>query len=177
MVVQFSLTRLANKFFNFNLDGWNGVGHWSYAGDSFPVLVDDEFGEIPLDPGTQEAALLLLQPFPQRCCIFTIHFHLCKHVKGGSLGGGKCFDIRFAAWFLGPKLVAWESKNGQLASFATVLFVQGLQLSIVDLGFSSLACHIHHNASPSLVDAKVNLFPINVLDSEVVETGRGSSAN
>jgi len=172
-----SLTRLANKFLNLNLDGWNGVGHWSDAGDGFPVLVDDEFGEIPLDPRTQETALLLLQPFPQRCCVFTIHIHLCKHVKGGSLGGGKCFDIRLAAWLLGPKLVAWESKNGQLASFAAVLLVQGLQLSIVDLGLSSSACHIHHDTGPSLVHAKVHLLSINVLDGEIMKTGRGSSAH
>jgi len=86
------------------------------------------------------------------------------------LRGRKCFDIRVTAWFLGPKLVAWESKDGQLASFAAVLLVQGLQLSIVDLGLSSLARHIHHHASPSLVHAKVHLFPINVLDSEVMET-------
>jgi len=61
MVVSvFSLTRLANKFLNLNLNGWNGVGHWSNSGDGFPVLVDDKFGEIPLDPRTQETALLLL---------------------------------------------------------------------------------------------------------------------
>ena len=73
-----SLTRLPDKFFNFKLDGWYGIRHWSDAGDGFPVLVDDKFGEIPLDPGTEKAALLLLQPFPQRCCIFTIHIHLAS---------------------------------------------------------------------------------------------------
>jgi len=86
------------------------------------------------------------------------------------LRGCKCFDIRVAAWFLGPKLVAGKSKDGQLASFTAVLFVQGLQLSIVDLGLSSLAGHIHHHASPSLVHAKVHLFPIDVLDREIMET-------
>lgn len=30
-------------------------------------------------------------------CLKNIRFHLCKHVKGGSLGGGKCFDIRVAS--------------------------------------------------------------------------------
>ena len=153
----FSLTRLPDNFFNFSLDGWYGVRHWPNTGDSFPVWVNDEFGEIPLDPRTQKASLLLLQPFPQRCCVVTIHVHLaiwvswkcnlhrqtdlimatlffqkffwsksqkprkvcqqlilfessrllclknirrhlCKHVKGGSLWGGKGFDIGVAAW-------------------------------------------------------------------------------
>ena len=73
----YSLTaRLSDQFLHFNLNGWDRVGHWSNTGDGFSVLVDDKFGEVPLDPRTQEAALLLLQPFPQWRCVATIHIHL-----------------------------------------------------------------------------------------------------
>ena len=77
----FSLPRLPDNFFNFSLDGWYGVRHWPNTGDSFPVWVNDEFGEIPLDPRTQKASLLLLQPFPQWCCVVTIHVHLAIWVS------------------------------------------------------------------------------------------------
>ena len=73
----YSLTpRLPDKFLDLNLDGWDGVGHWSNPCNGFPVLVDDKLGEVPLDPRAQEAALLLLQPFPQWSCVVTIHIHL-----------------------------------------------------------------------------------------------------
>ena len=70
------LPRLPDKFLNFNLHGGDRVGHRSNPGDSFPALVDNKLGEIPLDPGTQEAALLLLQPFPQWRRVFAIDIHL-----------------------------------------------------------------------------------------------------
>ena len=120
MVVQFSLARLANKFFNFNLDGWNGVGHWSYAGDSFPVLVDDEFGEIPLDPGTQEAALLLLQPFPQGCCIFTIHIHLAS-LKIGWQWNFLRFKI---LWYEGCGMIGDIKRNSYRLNYDNQNFVE-----------------------------------------------------
>ena len=73
----YSLTaRLSDQLLHFNLNGWDGVGHWSNSGDGFPVLVDDKLGEVPLDPRAQETALLLLQPFPQWSCVVTIHIHL-----------------------------------------------------------------------------------------------------
>ena len=42
-------------------------------------------------------------------CLKNIRFHLCKHVKGGSLGGGKCFDIRVASWKQRP--LGFEEKH------------------------------------------------------------------
>lgn len=155
------------------LDGRDGVGHGSEARHRLTRLVHHELREVPLNPRAQQPTLFLLEEGPERRLLGPVHLDLLEHVEGGALGRREGSDLSVRAWLLVAELVGGEGKDGQLASFAAVLSVQGLQLAVVDLGLPSLAGHVDHHADPAPVGGQVHLLPPDAPHSEVVHARRG----
>lgn len=76
------------------------------------ILVDDELGEVPLDEAAQGAALLVLEVFPERLGLVSVHVSLLEDVTELCLRGEEVADYVFAgSWLLAIELVAGESQD------------------------------------------------------------------
>ncbi len=90
--------------------------------DDLAVAAHQEFGEVPLDAvEPKQAALLVLQPLPQRMCVAAIDLDLGEHRKAHVIGQRtEIADFVCIAWFLMAELVTGKTQHHQslLAVFA-----------------------------------------------------------
>ena len=70
------LPRFPNQLLHLSLHSRDGIGHGPDPGHRLALAVHDKLGEVPLDAGAQEAALLFFQPRPHWRRVLSVHVHL-----------------------------------------------------------------------------------------------------
>src|SRR5688500_6894546 len=85
--------------------------------DDASVAADQELAEVPLDRAdAEEAALLILQPFPQRVRAVAVDVDLGEHREVNVVGErAEVLDLGFVAGLLMAELVAGKAKHHQAA--------------------------------------------------------------
>ena len=85
-------------------------GGGGLATHDMAVLIEQKFGEIPLDIIGQEALaiLLLFHPRPQGMRIFAVHIALGRQIALVVVLGDKLFHAGVVERFLAAELIAWE---------------------------------------------------------------------
>src|SRR3546814_7351390 len=111
--------------------------------DHPPVAADEELAEVPLDRiDAEQAALLLLQPLPQRMRAVAVDVDLGEHGEVHVVGQRTEFpDRRLVARLLVAELVAGETQHHQAA--VAIVAPQHLQARILRRE-TALRSHVDH---------------------------------
>ena len=104
--------------------------------------IDQVLLEVPCDVPRLR---LFLEVFVHGTCITSINVDLLEERIRGAFALRKLLDIFVAARLLPAELVAGEGKD--LEALATILSVQLVELSIVELGQPSHGRHIHYKGT------------------------------
>lgn len=119
---------LGEKLLDGGCDGrWFGVG--SISLNDVTLLVDKEFGEVPLDHlGTKNASLFLLEELEDLVGVTAVDIGFGHHRESYTVVTlAELADGFIAPWILTSKLVAREPND--LQTLVSVLFVELLKLS------------------------------------------------
>jgi hypothetical protein len=107
---------------------WGGGGR--IAIHHATLLVNQEFGEVPLDAITEKPTFVRLQILVQGCSIVTVDINLVKNgILSLEASASKLDNLLIGAGFLPSKLIARESQY--LKALDLVLLIQLAQLSVV----------------------------------------------
>lgn len=117
--------------------------------DDVPLRIDQKFGEIPFDAGSEPSRSSLLQVLVQRMSIRAVHVNFGKQGEADAKMHAAClFDLAVAAGLLLSELIAGKSEYGK--TFILIFAVKLLQL--FKLGRkSALGCRIHNQQHAAAV--------------------------
>ena len=79
----------------------------------FAILVDNKFGEIPLDAIEQETALFFLQILPQWMSTLAVDINLLEQVKLDLTVTDKALNFFGVAWLLVIELITGKGENAK----------------------------------------------------------------
>lgn len=105
--------------------------HWGVTSEHLALTSNEELVEVPENVGIAVVvSLFALQIGEQRSFVFTVDLDLGEHrERDVKFRRRKLKNLSVGAWFLLPKLVAGETKNGESVVF--VVFMKRTQTCVL----------------------------------------------
>src|SRR5205807_6820869 len=104
------------------------------------LLVDQEFGEVPLDVVAEPSSLLRLEILIQGMSILSVDPNLFKDIKLYFVLLKELLDVFRCPWFL-VELIGWESQDSESLIF--VLVVKVVESRVIAAGKSTVGGHVN----------------------------------
>lgn len=86
---------------------------WRVALNGLSILVDNEFGEVPLNRIEERSTLLLLEILVERMRVLAVHVYLVKEVEIDFAILDEALNFLGIAWLLVTELIARECKDSK----------------------------------------------------------------